>query len=674
MKKLALKLIVAFAASSLIAQNATSKAERTINIKNSDRILLIGGSFTSGGARDFRDKGFVSTVSQLTDWNIEGYGQSGDCYLDGAMAVLKNVKRYHDKLGPQDYNITKAISVYAENDGIYYNLMPAKYWCDNIIRYIKTMKSLGIHPVLCTQFGNLSRDMIYSVMNEAANNEKCDFIDISSIGSLFNGKRYLPFWNNGHPGIRTNSLLWYELVKYINSLDRPRQGIKIFRNRISFDAKNLNDYLFDSIEERMKKWREISIGHRRSTDSTVRYYDALDKRKIRSLPETSEYLKLINKESVPFEKYALVQITFPAVSSHIDSASIKIKSDEKLSAYARKYIDTSLAIDEKRNVGFRLNDPDTKVCPGDTYSSSEKSQKGILFTVIKISNGTLICSASGKWGSKGLQDAVLTKISGKGPEKINYFGKFKVPGNQYLEKALKPKGVFKELPFKNNEVKLDRKFLKKHMDYDKLYLLIHNNGSPFKISDIQANWAGEEVKVRNKAIVPETPNPKTELLKATKFDDAEIGKWTVPAGVKPQVPIDGCMPKNISKIVELKEGESISQKIRINTDKPVRAKIKCWARYLPPIFNPAEKFSLHGSGGKNAITEDSYDFGSVKFSFERRLGAFNKVIEFNSLTPLHWVQIEKEIYITSPKKNTEYTFSIKAQSRPLQLAFVSIEY
>jgi len=180
---------------------------KTINLKNSDRILLIGGSYASGGARDFRDKGFVSTVSQLTDWNIEGYGNSGDNYLSGSNAVAENMKRYHDKIGPHDYNITKAITVYAENDAIYYNLMPTKFWYNNILRYVKVMKSLGIHPVLGTPYGNLASSMIYSIMKDVANNEKCDFLDISSRGALFNDNRYLPFWNNGHPGMRTNSLL-----------------------------------------------------------------------------------------------------------------------------------------------------------------------------------------------------------------------------------------------------------------------------------------------------------------------------------------------------------------------------------------------------------------------------------------------------------------------------------
>jgi len=111
----------------------------------------------------------------------------------------------------------------------------------------------------------------------------------------------------------------------------------------------------------MKKWREISIGHRRSTDETVRYYDALDKGIIQSLPEESEYLKLINKEEVLFEKYCLMQITFPATSSNIESAAIRFQSQSRLSAYVRKYIDDSQVIEARPNIGFRLSKSKTVV-------------------------------------------------------------------------------------------------------------------------------------------------------------------------------------------------------------------------------------------------------------------------------------------------------------------------
>jgi len=668
-----LKLCLAsFLCAGLTFVSQGAKKER-INIENSDRILLIGGSFTSGGARDFRDKGFVSTVSQLVDWTVDGYGKSGDCYFDGSMAVLKNLKRYHEKIGPQDFNITKAISVYAENDGIYYNLMPAKYWRDNIVRYVKIMKSLGIQPVLGTQFGNCSRTLIYSILRDVAKTEKCDFLDIASKGTLFTGKRYLPFWNNGHPGMRTNSLLWYEVVKYINSLERPRQGIKIFRNRRSFKINNINDFLFDTIPERMKKWREISIGHRRSSDSTIRYYDALDKRKIRSFAEVSEYLKLMNKEKVPFEKYCLLQITFPATSSHIDTASIKIKSKDKLSAYVRKYIDDSLIIADKRNVGFRLKNPDATVKAGAVYSSDQANHKGVTFTAVKVSNGTLICVPSGKWGSKGLQSGILTNLSGGGPKKINFFGIFKAPGKQYLKNAFKPKGVLKRVAMNDNVLNLDKAFLKKHMDYDKLYVVLYNDGRSFNLEDIQIEWNGVRTKERNNFL--STADNGKNILKVTKFDDSSISKWKLPENVKAQVPVDGCMPKGITKIVELQPGQTMSQKIRIKTDKPVLGKIRCWARYLPPVFNPNAKFQLRANDppGDNVINEDSYDFSSVTFMITRPLGAYNRVYEFDALVPLHWVEIEQEVYITSPKKGGVYTFAVKAGDRAIQLAFVSFE-
>jgi len=270
-----------------------------------------------------------------------------------------------------------------------------------------------------------------------------------------------------------------------------------------------------------------------------------------------------------------------------------------------------------------------------------------------------------------LQNGILKKIAGAGPEKIAYFGTCKMPDSQYFAKALEPKGVVKEIAVENNMIDVNHTFLKRHMDYDKLYLIVHNNGASFEMSDIQIEWNGKRKKVRNNRI--SNAGGEEHLLKVTKFNDASIGKWNTPEGLKPQIPSDGCTPKGIRKIVELQEGESISQKIRIKTDKPISAKIKCWARYLPPIFDPSAEFHLHDDGGANAIFEDSYDFGAMQFTLEETTETGNRLYEFEALTPLHWVQIEKEVYITSPKNNTEYTFSIRAQDKSVQLAFVSVE-
>jgi len=654
--------------------NAQEQTTHTINIKNSDRILLIGGSFTSGGARDFKDKGNVSTVSQLVDWTVEGYGHSGDCYQAGAMAVQQNEKRYHASIGPQDYNITKVISGYAENDQIYYNLLPAKYWRDNMMRYAKIMKSIGANPVFATPFGNLARSMIYAIMRDVAHKEKCDFIDNSSGGSRFNTNRYLPFWNNGHPGLRTNSLLWYNIVQYINTIERPRQGIKVFRNRRAFSAQTLDDYRFDAIPERMRKWREISIGHRRSTDETVRYYDALDLKKIESLPETSEYLKLINRETVSFETLCLLQITFPATSSHIESAILRLTSNEKLTAHVRRFVDASSRMPgRKTGAGFRLTDPHLTLHPGDIYISDRKNHHGAMFTVLFVRNGVIVCSVSGEWETVGLQDGVLTRHNGTGPTTVAFTGTLKTPDSQYMKEALAPKGSFEKVDMHLNALTMDRDFLKRRMDYDKIYVVLSNNGHPFSLKDIQIEWRGEEVKDRrNRPLVP----VKTGcILQASTFDDETGNSWTLPEGVYPEPPSDKCVPKGIQRIVELQPGQSMSLPIELNLNAPTLARIRCWARCFLPIFNPEAPFQLRADDppGDNAINEDSYDFGELTMAFQRQADGSDLDFEFQTLVPLHWQEIEQEVYITSPKEKDTYLFAIKAVEKTLQIAFVSIE-
>ncbi len=653
--------------------NSNNSIIRTLTIKNCDKLLLNGASFAAGGARDFKDKGWVCMVSQLSDWNCEGYGKSGDGYIDVYNAINSNTKRFHSEIGILDYNKTYFLISIAENDSPYWGLSPSKYWRDSVLRTVKAVKATGALPILHTNFGNQSNNMVYSILRDVAEKEGCFFWDISSVGYLFNQNRYLPFWNNGHPGVRTNTLLWYPTLNFVNKLPQPKNGIKIFRNRSDFNYSTSDDLLFSSTQERMRKWREISIGHNFSTDATMKYYDELDSGNIVTQNGTSEYLKLINNENVNFQDKALLQITLPSTCSQTSFFKL-ILNNKNLDGYIRKYVDPSEVIDNSdSNAGFRLSIEGVGSAEiGAVYTSDDPDYNGINFTVVESTDYAITCSPSSTITTEGLESGTLTKISGTGDTSINYEAVFLTLSTDFLSTAFTSIGHWESLS-KNEDDDFELSDLKSYMDYDKIYILL-DNSSDFNINDIEVKYINTGEK--NDRPITLQGDQSLELLNENNFDDSGILSWNNPDTKTPFIPADTNTPVGTpTKIIELSTGESLDQNFTVNVGEGEgkTLKITIYARRFPSIFDSNGTFSLNDNTGDNEIYEDSYDFSEVNFKISRSLGAIDFLHEFKELVPLHWSKIEREVFINAPKDDIEYNFSIECSDKSIQLAYASIK-
>lgn len=641
----------------------------TLTIKDSDRILLAGDSFMAGGSRDFKDKSIVSIISSLTDWTCEGYSNSGDTYLDLYNAINSNSARY-GTTGVRDFNSTYVLTNYEENDLEYWGNLQARYWRDIILKTSTLIKSIGAKPILSTQFGNNATLLYNSMVFDAASTADSDFLDISSQGYLLSQDRYLPFWNNGHPGVRLNNLLWQPMVNKLNELERPNQSIKIFRNRPVYT--NNNELLFSNNYERLKKWREISIGHRYTTDETIKYYDELDSGSLVSSVRDSEYLKLVRNENVTFDDKMLVQVILPCTSNQLESLKL-VLSDKTLTGYVRKYVDNSYVIPDGDNIGFRLDIDPTTITVGDTYTSDQVEYSGLTFTVVSYDSGILVCSVDGAFSSGGLEDGTLTRTSGTGDTSLDYFGTTEQPSADFFTQAFEPYGEW-ELMTKNADDDFVLTDFYKYMDYDEIQFLIEDTGS-FTLNDIYLEYASTGNKINyNKESSQPLKNPK-QILGETNFDTDAISNWTNPDSKVPYVPEDSNTPLGTSdEVVELLAGESLSQDVvlKVNQNEPHKIKVRFYARYFPDIFDSTDTFSLNDDSGNNAIHENSFDFSKLRLSFSRTAGALDLVYDFDSYVYLGWTLIEKEIYVQAPKDYTTYTFKIECLDKSVELSHVSI--
>jgi hypothetical protein len=640
-----------------------------LTIQNSDRVLLAGASFMGGGARDFKDKSIVSMVSSLTDWTCEGYGNSGDTYLDLFNAINNNETRF-GTTGIQDFNSTYILTNYEENDVVYWGNLQARYWRDVIQKTARTIKSIGSQPIFTSQIGNNAELLNISMVYDASIKEGVDFVDISSQGYMVNQDRYLPFWNNGHPGVRLNNILWQPMVDKLNDLERPNQSIKIFRNRPSFTVNA--DLLFSDNYERLQKWREISIGHRYTTDATIKYYDELDSGSLVSAVRDSEYLKLVRNENVEFQDKALIQVILPATAKQLESLKL-ILSDKTLTGYVRKYVDDTYDIPDGDNIGFRLDATPTSIVEGDTYTSDQVEYSGLTFTVVSYDSGILVCSADGAFSSGGLENGTLTRTSGTGDASLDYFGTAELPSSEFFTQAFEPYGEW-ELMTKNSDNDFEITDFYKYMDYDEIQFLIEDTGT-FNLSDISVEYSYNGKKINKKIDNDYSLANPIELLGETNFDTAGISNWTNPDSKVPYTPLDSNTPLDTtSEVVELSVGESLSQDIVLKSEnnEPQKIKVRLYARYFPDIFDSTDTFSLTDDTGNNPVHENSFDFAKLRLSFSRTAGALDLVYDFDSYVYMGWYLIEKEIYVQAPKDFTTYTFKVECLDKSIELSYISI--
>lgn len=623
------------------------KVSNVVDLKNVDRITLLGNSY-SASHYTMKDKAYVNILSALSDYNWENYSRSGDDVLEIESRVQHGSNDYG--LPFKDFNTTYGLILEYTNSGKHRK--QNGFYFDNLEKLIGTIESMGVKPIIATEF-LLDKKSDLAGMKAIADRHRAMFIDVYTKASLFRsrqtGSGYLPFWGNNHPATRTNTVLYHELLKRLNTLPRPNRSIKVFRKRKG-TSNTLDDLNYDDHYQRMMYWKELSVGHHYLNNP--QYYDALNVNSSCSMKVLSEYLRLMKNEPMTFNKYALVEIIVPSTADKIQNVKLILKGTSGLRVWIKNFIYPIRPVTD--HLVFEMTSP-ISVGVGDVYSYN-----GVNHTVSGLYGNNIVTSTVIS-SEPNYQSGTLIKVSGVGPSSISFIKAFKGFHIDYYNALFKPKGKFEEISGNDGIYIIDD--VKKYMDYDKFVFVIEKEGD-FQLSDIRMEWEGDEGKINN---APEEYEyfRGSELLSETKFGtSSQLSRWTKSSGIVEKQPMDVRKPFGIDGIIELSPGQYVEQNFTLGVDnyRSTDINISVWARTFPEIFDYTKPYP-----DQAPINSDTYDFG--EYEVELIIGS-NDGYRFKMHSCLDWV--DEEIKAVIPPGCTSGKIRITCKAKNLQLSKVSI--
>lgn len=312
-----------------------------VTIQNSDKVVMIGDSYTACHYT-LPGKAYIHNLSQYSDYNFENFARSGDDYGEMYERLSKRTPEYHGSISIDKYGGTFAVLLSNDNDG-YLKSKSMDYYYDNLRKLVGGVQSLGMYPIVCTEFSNNTTDhREVKGLKAMADELGAGFIDIATKTKIMNPKWYLPFWGNGHPATRTTHLFSDEIHKALTALPRPRQSLKIFRKRSNIVVNDISNLLYYGVFDKSEIFKEIACGHCALKSDQYKYFDDLDVSN-GNTKQISEYLKIQNNESVSLNEYTLVECILPVTSNELKSLTLNIAADTPITVYCRSFVDNPIA-------------------------------------------------------------------------------------------------------------------------------------------------------------------------------------------------------------------------------------------------------------------------------------------------------------------------------------------
>lgn len=633
-----------------------------VNIANADKVVMIGDSFTACHYT-LPGKAYIHNLSMFSDWNFENFARSGDDYGEMNQRILQRKPEFHSTLSIDKYGGTYAVLLSNENDG-YLKGRDHHYYYDNLEKLITSVKSLGLKPIVCTEFSNGKTDhRLVRGLKTMADKHGARFIDIATGTKITNNNKYLPFWGSGHPATRTTYLFSDGINRELERLPRPKKSLKIFRKRNTVNVNSIDDLLIRNNVERAEKFKEILIGHYALRQESKAYYDALDV-KMTNEKQISEYLKLQNNENVNFGDYALVEVVVPSTAKDIKCLQLSLSGNiDGLQVFYKDMIPKVIADFYTKHTAFTCSSDISTVNVGDQYSDGQTT-----FTVAQIKGNVLLCNPLNSNAIVG----TLTKVSGNGVASITTTARGSDLHQSWYDQYPKPQYQWSPLKLVGGMGTIsDKETINRCVEYDKVTFLLYREGG-FTLNDIKLKWTGNEAKLvdhvgeeaihysRNEELLPTTTfeNGITQFTKGGTFND-------------PYVPADKVLPYGASKCIDLPVGNYLHKNITVGSvEEYTRTlQVKVYARVFPTIHPYANGYD----GVNSPITEDTYDLGDLKLTTYE--GNSNSNSSHPSFTTkqvgLHW----KEVIFNVPISTFMETMSIKleATSKTLQIAKVSVK-
>lgn len=654
-------------------------ASNLITLSNVDRIVAIGDSYTES-SYTIKDKAWLSKVSQLSEYNYDNFALSGDTYRGqlnkirtGKYSYAKESKMTWEQLHP-----THAIMISKTNDTKYMN---TQQFVHDMVATIETTKGLGAIPIICTEYHVTNHDHIQTAFDYYAKKYGGYYCDLTKYSYNLRGSDYDPFWGGSHPGTRSNHLFADPIGNYINKyLPRPYSSIKIFRARDTSKISDLDNYLFNTIEERAEKFKEISICHSALNDPSL--YDNCTDQEYSKIE--SEYFKIMRNLPVTFNKVCLIDAILPTTVHDISEVQLITNDLEGVNCYVKDVLAEpypSPAFCRRFDIEGVLTD--SQVAIGNTYRSNKSTDGNykvieIIYDQVESASGfvdgtILICS--GNKSTASYNNSVLTLTSGTGNSTLNCTYEAVGLSSDYPE-GKQDVGHFvmlEEYGVVSNSI------LKRAMDYDKIQFLLVSD-SEFDLKDVQIKFKGNITKTRT---IPSPTNAETlywdqyESLNAhPKFDDADIEYWLnsslTPCSLTPFVPTDNCLPKGISKSIVLtpEYGKLLQSFGTINntTTRDINRKVRVWARYFPDIFDS----TTMTYPDQSQITNDSFDYAKLNVHLYDTSSNIGKdySVGMQKLVGLHWTELELDLVI--PPTNKTWYIGLEAVDKPIQLAYCDV--
>lgn len=577
-------------------------ASVVVDVASSDIITILGDSYTDS-YYTLPDKAYISRLSEQLAYQFRNFGRSGDDAIEEIIRVVNDAAPFTATgLGIKQHGSKYAIiSLYA-NDSVY------RYWSmdmfkENIRELILRVMDLGYKPIIATEFFLYSFTLPNpgvndpAILQELADEYGCIFIDIANISQNFIVNREPDFWNGTHPATRTNSVMWRPMLDVLRSLPRPTQGVKIWRARTTAGPADL---LFLDHYDKIKKWKEISVGHTALAPASYHLFDRMTQ-SLTYAAVHDEYLKLQNGEALSVNESMLLEFTLPYTSKDVDTLQLTFDTEDSVTVYALK---KRSPFASTKSFAFRFTGGAPTINQGDEYtvSSGNANINGITVTARNIRYGYVIMDGVDFNYPPPTASGTLTIDSGTGTGSIAFDAVQASFVEEYYDEYDDSKYALQEITPSNGVYYVDNT-ARQFVEYDTVRFIVYASGG-FDISNPKVTVPK---KNSNKVYSsPSTLNKSangSELL-AENFT-SNLSNWTTEGSVSVVQPIGNANPRGASGGVVLDGTNAISQAINyVDEHKSIPVQIKIWASYEPAKFTGTDIAT-------SPITLNSFDYSEL---------------------------------------------------------------
>ncbi|HHR5622789.1 SGNH/GDSL hydrolase family protein [Klebsiella pneumoniae] len=307
---------------------------------DADIIAILGDSYTDS-LFTLRDKSYIGNLSSLSDYRFRNYGISGNTATAINKRLVDDAVYFDGKKFAQMKAKYAIIMTYANDAGWFIN-HGMEYYLHNISRLIDSVMAYGAVPIIVAE---------WMIFNEAAAQLRA-LCEQRGVAFIYNanfmkevGNLALSNFHQGHPGTRTNGVIWASLFEHLRRMPRPTRSIKIYRQRSTFSPSGDADMLFSDRINMLEKWKEIRVSHRSLPDAVEPYFEELRGRgDVTTWQVRADEYDLLGGDGVAFTDRLLVNITYPAGSVGLKKAGFKLTCSSGVEIYIRRILDRTSSI------------------------------------------------------------------------------------------------------------------------------------------------------------------------------------------------------------------------------------------------------------------------------------------------------------------------------------------